>query len=41
MTAPRSLAVAAPEGPAATGPAEPDPALPRFSKALPERQRRF
>jgi hypothetical protein len=28
MTTPRSLALAAPEGPAATGPAEPDPALP-------------
>ena len=31
MTAPRSLALAAPEGPAATGPAEPVPALPRPS----------
>jgi len=28
MTAPRSLALAAPDGPAATSPAEPDLALP-------------
>jgi hypothetical protein len=28
LTAPRSLALAAPERPAATGPAEPVPALP-------------
>jgi len=38
--APRSLALAAPEGPAATGPAVPDPALPWILRTLPERRRR-
>jgi len=40
ITTPRSLALPAPEGPAASGPAEPDPPLPLNFRATDERQGR-